>query len=246
MDELQALNELYASPEPPPESVVRRQREKLMTTIEATRTADSQIPGRSRRRRVIALIGVPVAAVALAAAGWEVLHDEARDAAAFACVADGVTSVLPNDGTPPVEACQSKWEAGNMLEGVTTAPPLAACVNDSAAVEVIVADGPDACEAAGMGEWTDQPDYEAVGSAVRAVRVSFHDRYYATGNACATEQDWRAGLGNQPGAEGWTIEVTEPVRRCLDVISIDPVSKTVTLIGFPGDSSIGCDPRTGC
>lgn len=248
MDELQALNELYSSPEPPPESVVQREREKLMTTIEATRTANSQIPGRSRRRRVIALIGVPVAAVALAAAGWAVLHDEAREAASFACVADGVTSVLPNDGTPPVEACRSEWEAGNMIEGVTTAPPLAACVNDSEAVQVIVADGPDACEAAGMGEWTDQPDYEMVGSAVRAVRVSLHDRYDATGNGCATEQDWRTALGSQPGTESWIIDAdqVESDRRCFDVGSIDPTNRTVTLIGVPGDYSIGCDPRTGC
>lgn len=248
MDELQALTELYSSPEPPPESVVQRQREKLMTIIEATRATDRHPPGRSRRRRVVALIGVPVAVVTLAAAGWAVLRDEAREAAAFACVADDVTSVLPNDGTPPVEACQSVWEAGGMLSGVTTAPPLVACVNDSAAVVVIAADGPNACEAAGMGEWTGQPDYEAVGAAVRAVRVSFHDRYDETGNGCATEQDWRTGLGAQPGAEAWTIDVdqVEPGRRCFDVGSIDPTTRTVTLIGVPGDESIGCDPRTGC
>lgn len=80
MDELQALNELYSSPESPQESVIQRQREKLLTTIEATRTADPELPGRARRRRVIALVGVPVAAVALAAAGWAVLHEgAARD-----------------------------------------------------------------------------------------------------------------------------------------------------------------------
>lgn len=248
MDELQALNELYSSPESPPESVIQRQREKLITTIEATRTADPQLPGRSHRRRVIALVGIPVAAVALAAAGWVVLHDEPREVVAFGCVADGVSAVLPNDGTPPLEACLAEWESGNMLEGVTTAPPLAACISSSALIEVIVAESPDACEEAGMGEWTGQADYETVGAAVRAVRVSFHDRYDATGNGCATEQDWRTGLGRQPGAEAWTIDAdrVESDRRCFDLGSIDPGTLTVTLIGVPGDYSIGCDPRTGC
>ena len=248
MDELQALNELYSSPEPPPEPVVQRQREKLMTTIAATRTANPQISGRSRRRRVVTLVGVPVAAVALAAAGWAVLHEEPREIAAFGCVADGVSSVLPNDGTPPVEACRAEWESGNMLQGVTTAPPLAACISSSALIEVIVAESPDACEAAGMGEWTGQADYEAVGAAVRAVRVSFHDRYDATGNGCATEHEWRTALGAQPDAEAWTIDAdpVEADRRCFDVGSIDPRDLTVTLIGVPGDYSIGCDPRTGC
>lgn len=248
MDELQALNELYSPPEPPPESVVQRQREKLMTTIEATRTANSQIPGRSRRRRVITLIGVPVAAVALAAAGWAVLYDEPREVATIGCVADGVSSALVNDGTPPVEACRAEWEAGNMIEGVTTAPPLAACVNSRALIVVIEADRPDACEEAGMGEWTGDSEYGAVGAAVRAVRVSFHDRYDATGNGCATEQDWRTALGSQPGAESWIIDAdqVESDRRCFDVGSIDPTNRTVTLIGVPGDYSIGCDPRTGC
>ena len=187
-------------------------------------------------------------AVALAAAGWAVLHDEPREVAAFGCIADGVTAVLPNDGTPPVEACQAEWESGNMLEGVTNAPPLAACISSSALIEVIVAESPDACEQAGMSEWTGQADYATVGAAVRAVRVSFHDRYDATGNGCATEQDWRTALGAQPSVEAWTIDAdqVEADRRCFDVGSIDPRKLTVTLIGVPGDYSIGCDPRTGC
>lgn len=250
MNELQALMELYSSSEPPSESVVRRQREKLMTIIEATPAVDTeQRPRQSRRRRAVALIGLPVAAMALAAAGWAVLRDEAREAVAFGCRADGVTAVLPNDGTSPLKACQSQWKSGNMVEGVTTAPPLVACVSDSPAVVVVIAaDGPHACEAAGMGEWAGQSDYEAVGAGVRAVRVSFHDRYDATGNGCATEQDWKTALGSQPGVDAWSIDVdqVEPDRRCFDVGSIDPSTRTVTITGVPGDYSIGCDPRTGC
>lgn len=135
-----------------------------------------------------------------------------------------------------------------MLEGVTTAPPLAACISSGALIAVIVAEASDACEQAGMSEWTGQADYETVGAAVRAARVSFHDRFDATGNGCATEQDWRAALGRQPDAERWTIDAdqVEADRRCFDVGSIDPRTLTVTLIGVPGDYSIGCGPRTGC
>jgi hypothetical protein len=127
---------------------------------------------------------------------------------------------------------------------------LVACVHDSAVVVVVViaADGPDACEVAGMGVWAGQPGYEAVGAALRAARVSFHDRYKATDNGCATEQDWRTALGSQPSAEAWIIAVDqiELDRRCFDVGSIDPATRTVTIIGVPGNYSIGCDPRTGC
>ncbi len=251
MDELQALKELFSSPEPPPESVVQRQREKLMTIIEATTAVNpgpQQRPRRPRRRRAVALIVAPVATAALAAAGWAVLRTEATEAHSFACVTDGVVTILPNDGTSPVEACKSAWESGAMIQGVTTAPPLVACVNEGGAVEILVDHGPDSCDSAGMGEWTGQAEYEAAGAAVRAALVSFHDRLESTGNACATEADWRAALREQTAVHGWTIEVNqvEPDRHCFDVGSIDPTTKTMTLIGHPGDDSIGCDPRTGC
>lgn len=218
------------------------------TTIDDVATSP---PGRrrpARRRRTVALIAVPVASVLLAAAGWAVFHTEAREAVSFSCVTDGVTSVMPNDGTPPLEGCRAVWESGGMVPGVTAAPPLVACLDDGAAVVVIEGDGPNACESAGMGAWTDQPAYEAAGDAVRAVLVSLHDRNIETGNACATVEDWRTGLAAQAGTAGWSIEVDqiEPSRHCYEVSSIDPIARTITLIGSPGDGSIGCDPRTGC
>ncbi|MGH9186947.1 MAG: hypothetical protein ACRD0U_14195 [Acidimicrobiales bacterium] len=100
MDELKALRGLLSSPEPLPGPVVQRQREKLMTLIESTTATVPPTRRRLGRRRAVALVGVPAAAVLLAAAGWAALHQQARDAAAFSCVADGVTAVLPNDGTP--------------------------------------------------------------------------------------------------------------------------------------------------
>lgn len=223
-----------------------------MTFIESTtaETAAASPPARRRRsrRRTVSLIAIPVASVLLIAAGWAVFHTEAREAVSFSCVADDVTAVLPNDGTSPVEACRAVWQSSGMVSGITTAPPLVACLNDGAAVVVIEGDGPSDCESAGMGTWTDQPAYETAGAGVRAVLVSLHDRYIATGNGCATVKDWRSGLAEQPGTAGWTIDVDqiESSRHCYEVSSIDPTMRMITLIGSPGDYSISCDPRTGC
>jgi hypothetical protein len=251
MDELQSLKELFPDPPPPAEPVVQRQREALMAMIDdATDAAAAVRPNRRHRRRVMAMIVTPAAAVVLAAAGWAVLRTEATEATGFVCVADGVTSVIPNDGTPPVDVCRSHWEAGYMVRGVTEAPPLAACVYDSGWVMVIPATGDDPCEGAGMGTWAGQDQYHAVGAAIRGALVSFHDRYQATGNGCASEQDWRNALEDRLGPTGdaWTMEVdeVEAGRRCFGVGSVDPTTMTITLIGHPGDYSIGCDPRTGC
>lgn len=253
MDELDALKALFPPPDPLPAPVVQQQREKLMTFIETTTIGDHHEAARhgrwrSRGRRTAVLVAVPVVTVLLAAAGWAVFGREAREAVSFSCIADGVTSVLPNDGTSPVDACQEVWQSGGMVPGVTTAPPLVACVDGGAAVKVIEGDDTNACELAGMGAWSDQATFEAAGASVRAVLVSLHDRNLETGNGCATVQDWRSGLADQPGTRGWTIDVDQidPARHCYEVGSVDPTIRTITLIGSPGDSSIGCDPRTGC
>lgn len=251
MDELRSLKELFPDPPPPAGPVVQRQREALMTMIDdATIAAPAVRPYRRHRWRVATMIAVPAATVLLAAAGWAVLRTEATEAAAFACVADGVTAVVPNDGTPPVDACRGQWEAGAMVRGVTEAPPLAACVNDSGSVMVIAATSADPCAGAGMGRWAGEHEYQAVGAAIRGALVSFHDRFQATGNGCASEQDWRSALEDRLGPTGdpWTMKVdeVEAGRRCFGVGSVDPTTMTVTLIGHPGDYSIGCHPRTGC
>lgn len=249
MDELQSLKTLFPEPAPPAEPVVQRHREALMTIIDEVTHANGDLARPRRTRRALKLLVVPAAAL-LAAAGWVVLRDEATEAAAFACVADGVTSVLPNDGTSPIDACRALWEVGGMRPGVTTAPPLAACVNNAGAVVVMAAEKADACQAAGMGAWAGQAEYEAFGSAVRSALVSFHDRSKSTGDRCATEQDWRTSLGDYLQQRGvrWQLEVdqVEPDRRCFGVGSIDPTTMTVRLVGHPGNESIGCDPRTGC
>lgn len=221
-----------------------------MTTIQDTPGELSQRSKRSPRRRVMKLVVLPAAVIVLAAAGWAVSRQEqATQVAGFACVGDSTEAILPNDGTPPVEACQAQWQAGHMRQGVTTAPPLVACVNGGGAVEVIPAEGPDACDAAGMATWTEGPEYVAAGTAVRTAREAFHDRYAATGNACVTEQDWRSALESLlTGVPEWSLNTVsvESGRRCFDVGGIDPTTHTIRIIGVPGANSIGCDPRRGC
>ena len=222
-----------------------------MTMIEeATSAAPAVRPGRRQRRQLTTMLAIPAATVVLAAAGWAVLRTESTEAAGFACVAGDVIAVLPNDGTPPVDGCRGQWEAGAMVRGVTEAPPLAACVDDSGSVIVIPATATDPCGGAGMGTWAGQAEYQALGAAIRSALVSFHERYQATGNGCASQQDWGTALEDRlgPAGDAWTMEAdeVEAGRRCFGVGSVDPTTMTVTLIGHPGDYSIGCDPRTGC
>jgi len=155
---------------------------------------------------------------------------------------------MPNNGVSPIDQCADIWASGGMVASVTEAPPLVACVEKNGGVTVIEGTGEDACAAAGMAPWAGQPAYEEAGGAVRQVLIAFHDRLKATGNGCATVDDWRGGLADQPGTSGWHIAVNqvEPSRHCYEVGSIDPTSRTITLFGSPGDASIGCDPRTGC
>lgn len=220
-----------------------------MTLIaEAEQNLNDRRPPVRRKRRAATLVAVPALVGLLAAAGWATLRRDATQAAAFACVGEDVTAVLPNDGTPPIDACKALWEAGQMDAGRIAAPPLAACVSDAGTIEVIIVESNSACEARGMGTWTGQDDYGAVGAAVREARVSLHDRYRATGNGCATVQDWQERLAPRLVAAGWTFEIdrVEPDRRCFGVGYLEPVKKRIVLIGVPGDFSISCDPRTGC
>lgn len=261
MDELQEINDFYSSPEPPSASVIRRQREQLMTTIEnATRHPDEQrdeqlggptkASDSSARRRRLLLLAAPVAAIGLAAAGWTAFHSEPTQAAAFTCSSDDNTVVLDNDGSSPLEACRAIWATGTMADGVTS-PDLVECVSEPGSVAVIVREDAGACAAAGMAEWTGQQEYQTVGTAVRDARISFHDTFAASGDGCATVEDWELELGGRLDqvVSGWSIEATfaDPGRdECFALGTIDPTTDTVTVIGVQDTHSIGCDPRTGC
>lgn len=279
MDELEALRELFSTPEPPSEAVVHRHKEMLMDHIESSGerptsspinsasideghhetihggtgiVSDTSAGGRSRSasrsRRVAVIVGIPVVAIALAAATWAVLRTEATSAQSYSCVTDGVFSIMPNYGESPIEQCADLWASGQMVTGVTEVPPLVGCIDGIGAVMVIEGSDDSACAAAGMAPWTPDPAYADAGEAIRDARISFHDRAIATGNRCVTVDDWRDALAEQPGTRGWriTVDQIEPSRHCYDPGPIDPTTRTIELIGVPGDDSLGCDPRTGC
>lgn len=250
--ELELLRQVRPRADGPDHTLIRRERKALMATID--QTEEHLRAPRGHRRRIRWAVPVLVLSVgATTAAGWAALGRDANDTVSFACVADdgNVTSVLPNDGTSPVDACAEEWASGAMVSNVTVAPPLAACVSSTGAVTVIEALGQESCEAAGMAPWEDLADFEAVGRAVRSARVTLHDRHKATGNACAEESDWRELMGSQLSAQragDWNIEAdqVQADRRCYDVGEIRAGDRTLVLIGVPDNHSIGCDPRTGC
>ena len=254
--DLELLRRLRPPTDGPDRALVQRERKALMAVIqEAPEPAPSPPPRRRRARWTVP--GVVLAVGVTTATGWAVVSREEADntvnTVSSACVADEgrVISVLPNDGTSPIEACARAWESGSMVQGVTQAPPLTACVSSSGVVTVIEGTGEQSCETADMAPWEDLAAFEAVGQAVRSVRVAFHDRHAATGDGCAEESDWRDLLGAElrdQGTSDWAIEAyqIESDRHCYDVSEIVPSTRTIVLIGIPGEHSIGCDPRTGC
>jgi hypothetical protein len=248
MDELTALAVAYDADatDIDPETVARARR-RLDEHLASAAFRQRRTPWRRAGRA-----GAGVAAVALlAAAGWTITQREVRSAAAFSCIAEGVTSVLPNDGTPPVEACQRAWEAGEMQEGVFTAPPLIACITEGAAVVVMAAEGKDPCGDAGMAPWSAERSFSAAGAAVRDARLALHEKADRTGDRCATEPDWREALRGSlegPALNGWTTDFDriEPGRSCYGLSSVDPVDRRIVFSGAVGNDSLGCDPRHGC
>lgn len=252
MDDLEVLKVLYPVSDLPEDLVVHQQREKLMSFIENNPSNNDQAIAEtarsSKRRKVAALVAVPVAAALLAAAGWSVFQSDASEASSFSCETDDVQAALPNFGGSPLEECATLWQSGGMVPGVTTAPSLVACLDGRSSVVVIEGANQSVCESRGMVAWKDQPEYEAAGQSVRKVLESLHDRYNETGNGCATVADWRSGLADQPGTQGWTVKVdqVDPSFTCYWPSSVDPTSRTVTILGQPGDFSISCDPRKGC
>lgn len=250
--ELELIRRVRPKADGPDEVLVRRERKALMTVIDQSQ--EQRTTQRSRRRRARWAVPALVLSIgATTAAGWAALSRDADDTVSFACVADGgnVTSVLPNDGTSPIDACAQEWASGAMVQGAAAAPPLVACVSSGGAVTVIEARGEEPCEAARMAPWEDLADFEAVGRAVRSARIALHDRHDATGDACAEQEEWRELLGAElptQAAGDWRIEAdqVQSGRRCYDVGEILPASRTLVLVGVPDSHSIGCDPRTGC
>lgn len=251
-EDLDILRVVRPPADGPDRALVERERNALMAIIESS-AEQSDTDRRRRRCRVAWMVPATVAVVSLtAAAGWAALRSEpARDTSGSMCVAEDVDAGFANDGTDPVEACRRLWEAGSMVSGVTEAPPLVACVSATGGVVVIEGADAQACERAEMASWTGGDDFSAVGDAVTAVRIGFHDRADATGNLCASEADWREHLGAafaERDLGEWTFDVNqvEPGRHCYDLGEIDPGERRIELIGVPGEESIGCDPRTGC
>jgi hypothetical protein len=246
MDELERLRRQRPDSVPPSDEIKGRARMQLMKAI----GAETAAPKKAGRRRWPLWIGAVAIAAGGTAAGWAFLR-EPTHASSFGCVADDVTSVLPNDGTSPLEACKRMWEDGAMTTGVTKAPPLVACVSPDGPVLVIEQKTDRSCEDEGMAPWTEERDYLAVGRAVKSGRIWFHDRSKETGQKCVSATDWRSRLTAELRSEelhGWDIRVDqiEPDRHCYEVAEIDPTKRSIRVIGVPGDESLGCDPRTGC
>lgn len=246
MDELEFLRGHRPLSVAPVDEVKGRARMALMHVIEAETSPRKSV----RRRRWPLLAAATLVVIGGTAATWALLR-EPTHAASFGCVTDDVTAVMPNDGSSPVDTCKLLWERGDMVAGVTEAPPLVSCVSPNGPVVVVQRTTARTCEDDGMAPWTEEREYMAVGRAVTNVRIAFHDRFRQTGERCATAGEWTSRLAEalrkeDAGEWGMRVDQIEPDRHCYDVAEIDPTKRTIRIIGMPGDDSIGCDPRTGC
>ena len=228
----------------------------ISLTAKSPHTAAS----RSHRRRRVAIIAAPIVVIALAAATWAVTRTPATNAVMLSCNAKDVISVIPNDGTPPLEACADQWRTGVIKPDVHTAPPLVACVSHGA-VAVIPGRGAADCTKQNMTLWAgqagdhgtgskDRNDYRSVGAATQAVRYALFERFKRTGNYCATEHDWRSQLAAQPALHDWTITLVAPEYRgpgpCFDLADTDLGTRTIRLVPRGKESFLCAPPKFPC
>lgn len=152
-DALAALHRLAG----PDETPAAEAREVAIARLrrEVAREAQARPRPRPRLRASRALLLAPIAALALAGAGYAALNDASSPSAGIEChpaasLGSGGT-VLADDGRRATEVCADAWRSGAV--GATAAvPPLQSCVapTGGGAIHVIPATDPRACENLGL------------------------------------------------------------------------------------------------
>lgn len=132
VDELDLVREAFdLDPVPPGSAPYQAIRARLLDEDAPVMAASA---GRrwTRRRRLLALLAVPVAG-ALAASGWALANRQASQVTAgIGCYASpslqASAAIVDATGASPTAVCAQLWQAGAVAGHVTTVPPLTACV----------------------------------------------------------------------------------------------------------------------
>lgn len=184
---------------------------------------------RRRRRRV----GVPVAGLALlasAAAGYAASSGSPEDASALtvACATDlsatVVTGLAPDGSRGPAQSCSAEWRAGRMQAGVTTVPPLQACVR---AQEVFVFPETDACKKLSLPVFT---GYSAVQEQAATLQAELRAADVGGCRALpAAEQDARRAL-ERAGLSWSVVAVGSSATSSCVSLSVDLAGRHVLVL----------------
>lgn len=203
-------------------------------------------PGRapSRRRRWLALVLIPAAALGVTAGAYAIIARSAQD------VVDGIgcyakastqsdTTVVVADGRHPVEVCEELWEEGVVAEGVSEAPPLVACVPPEDPAVSVFPGEQGTCEELGMSPLP--AGYRKAAERFAAMREEMVRRTQPRApDDCLGVEEARAIAREVLDAHGfgdWVIEVSpapsEGGRVCVTV-AFDPPDRAVILLQATG------------
>jgi len=199
-------------------------------------------PGRApgRRRRWLALVLAPAAALGVTAGAYAIIAHSARDVVdGIGCYAEASTqsdtTVVVADGRDPVEVCAELWEEGVVAEGVGEVPPLVACVPPEDQAVSVFPGEQGTCEELGMSPLP--AGYRKAAARFSAMREDLVLRTQPTApDDCLGVDEARAIAREVLDAHGftdWAIEVGPPPsedgRACVTV-TFDPPGRAVVLI----------------
>jgi hypothetical protein len=201
---------------------------------------------RTPRGRVV----LAVAALAILVAGsafgtYALTRSEPRHVDSIGCYgsasANADVTVIGNTAGDPVDACAELWRRGDMAPGVTTAPPLQACVLETGAVAVIPSGEAGSCNAIGAARLSAEGRRELrlLGGLHAALveRLGVGSGSRPRGD-CVGEARARA-IGRQElaarGLDGWQVRLHGefgPDRPCASP-SLDRAGRAVVLVPVP-------------
>jgi hypothetical protein len=199
-------------------------------------------PGRAPgwRRRKLALVLAPAAALAVAAGGYAIIAHSAQDVVdGIGCYAEASTesdtTVVVADGRDPVKVCAELWEEGVVAEGVHAAPPLVACVPPEGRAIGVFPGEQSTCEELGMSPLPG--GYRKAAKRFSAMREDMVRRTQPRApDDCLGVEEARAiarEVLDAHGFTGWAIEVG-PAPSGDDMVCVtvafDPPDRAVNLI----------------
>jgi hypothetical protein len=228
-----------------PSGRLSQRREHLMKELIRLEREDTERTPTRRRRRWVALVLAPAAALSVAAGAYALITASAEDVVdGIRCYAATSTesdaTVVAADGRHPVEACAELWDAGVVAEGVTEAPALVACLPPGDQAVEVFPGTQGTCEELAMSPLP--AGYVRAAERFAAMRQELVSRTQpTTPDDCLGLDRARAIAREVLDAHGftdWTVEVgsgdSVSGQTCV-AVTFDPPGRAVVLLPFGTD-----------